>query len=1074
MRKFLLLTALVVGLFTAAIAQTRPIKGKVIDKDGKPIPGASINLKGHQGGTAAESDGSFNLSVKSGDVLIISALNFATTQVKVGNQTSISVILESTDAVMGEVVVTTGFGVQKQTKEIGYSTATVQAKDLIVAKPVSVANGLTGKVSGLQINTTNNGLFADTRITLRGNRSLTGNNQPLVVVDGAIFYNDISTLNPDDISQINVLKGASASAIYGSDASNGVLLITTKRGSKGTKSTISVSSTVQAEQLAYMPKFQNEFGSNGGEKFVNDFNDLSAYIPYENQSYGPRFNGKIVPVGRPVADGSVLMVPYSARPNERNNFFNTGITSQNNISFSSGDEASKFFLSFQDVYSKSIMPGDFGKRDIVRIGGAKKYGIFSADYSVSYTLKTKNTTNTGLVYQLVMNTPAHVPLTSLKDWRNNKFADVNGFYNDYFDNPYWVIDNQRNITTDNNLTANVKLDLKPTKWLNVSYRLALTNLNRKFEYKSAPKNYSNFALTNSDVIYANAGGTGYDTVSESAKYIAAQAGKAGIAASYAQSSKTNYLLTSDFLISADKNVGKDFNVKATIGTSYIENKINYASIAAPSLVLPVYNIKNVSGLTDISDANGYGGNGYYEANKFGVFAEGTGSYKNLVFLHGSYRGDIDSRLSEANRFIPYYDVDASFILSDIFPTISKNDVLNYAKIRAAHSVTGNASALSDGSEYIADGAYQTKTPYFVATGFPFGNVGGYAYGNVLLSDKIKPETITENEVGLELGLFKNKLNLTMAAYQSELTDGIVKANTSTSSGFYQSKVNAAHTKNTGIELELKAELVKTSTLTWNLNFNYTHNISKVVSINGGLKQITVGKDNVNAFAVVDNAYPIIQTRDWVRDAQGRVVVDAITGNPSRDPNLKIVGQASPKDIFGFTSNLTYKAFTFTITADYRSGHKIFNFIGNYMDFTGISQTSASTHRQRFVFPNSVTVDASGKSTPNTNIMVDDANFNFWPGLYRSVGTNYITSAEAFKLREIAIAYQLPQSLIKKTKVLQSATFTVSGRNLLMITPKSNIWTDPEFSEGTGNDIGRTSENQSPPSRIFSASLALTF
>ncbi len=1068
MRKFLLLTALVVGLFTAAIAQTRPIKGKVIDKDGKPIPGASINLKGHQGGTAAESDGSFNLSVKSGDVLIISALNFATTQVKVGNQTSISVILESTDAVMGEVVVTTGFGVQKQTKEIGYSTATVQAKDLIVAKPVSVANGLTGKVSGLQINTTNNGLFADTRITLRGNRSLTGNNQPLVVVDGAIFYNDISTLNPDDISQINVLKGASASAIYGSDASNGVLLITTKRGSKGTKSTISVSSTVQAEQLAYMPKFQNEFGSNGGEKFVDDFNDLSAYIPYENQSYGPRFNGKIVPVGRPVADGSVLMVPYSARPNERKDFFNTGITTQNNISFSSGDETSKFFMSFQDIYSKAILPGDFGKRDIVRIGGAKKYGIFSADYSVSYTLKTKNTTNTGLVYQLVMNTPAHVPLTSLKDWRNNKFADVNGFYNDYFDNPYWVIDNQRNITTDNNLTANIKLDLKPAKWLNVSYRLALTNLNRKYEYKSAPKNYSNFALTNTDVIYANAGGTGYDTVRESAKYIAAQAGPAGVAASYAQASKTNYLLTSDFLVSADKNVGKDFNVKATVGTSYIENKINGASIAATSLVVPVYNVTNVSGLPDIS------GNGYTEARKFGVFAEGTGSYKNLAFLHGSYRGDIDSRLSEANRFIPYYDVDASLILSDIFPSIAKNDVLNYAKIRAAHSVTGNASALSNGSEYIADGAYQTSPFYSVAPGFPFGNTGGYAYSSYLLTDKIKPETITENEVGLELGLIKNKLNLTMAAYQSELTDGIVLASTSSASGFYKSMVNAAHTKNTGFELELKAELIKSSNVSWNVNFNYTHNESKVVSINGGLQQITVGTDNPNAFAVVNNAYPVIETRDWVRDAQGRVVVDAITGNPSRDPNLKVVGQASPKDIFGFTSNLTYKAFTLTITADLRTGHKIFNSLGNYMDFTGISATSASTHRQRFVFPNSVTVDASGKSTPNTNIMVDDANFNFWPGLYRSVGTNYITSADAFKLREIAIAYQLPQSLIKKTKVLQSATFTVSGRNLLMITPKSNIWTDPEFSEGTGNDLGRTSENQSPPSRIFSASLALTF
>ena len=1067
MKKILLFMVMVVGLFAAAIAQTKPITGKVVDKEGKPIEGASVKVKGHEGGAAANSEGNFTISAKQGDVLIISAVNFGSKQIKVGSLSNYSISLENSDAQLGEVVVTTGFGVQKQNKEVGYSTATVQSKDLIVAKPVSVANGLTGKVSGLQINTTNNGLFADTRITLRGNRSLTGNNQPLVVVDGAIFYNDISTLNPDDISQVNVLKGASASAIYGSDASNGVLLITTKKGSKA-KSTISVSSTVQFEQLAYMPKLQNEFGSNGGEKFVNDFNDLSAYIPYENQSYGPRFNGKIVPVGRPVADGSVLMVPYSARPNEKRDFFNTGNTTQNNISYSSGDENSKFYLSFQDVNSKAILPGDFGRRDVFRVGGAKKYGKFNADYSVSYTLKTTNTTNTGLVYELVMNTPAHVPLTTLKDWQHNKFADINGFYNDYFDNPYWVIDNQRSVTTDNNLTANVKFDLKPAKWLDISYRVALTSLSRKYEYKSSPKNYSNFALTSKNVIYANSSGNGYDTVSESPKYIAAQAGTAGVSASYAQSGLSNFLLTSDFIISADKDISKDFNLKGTIGSSYIGNKINAISITAPSLVVPVYNVTNVSGLPNIN------GNGFAEARKFGVFAEGTAGYKNLAFLHGAYRGDIDSRLSKDNRFIPYYDVDASLILSDLIPVITNNDVVNFAKVRAAHSVTGNASALANGSEYIAYGAYATTPTYGVGDGFPYGSTGGYTYSSTLTTSSLKPEQITENEIGLELGLLKNRVNLTLAAYKSELTDGIVLASTSSASGFYKSLVNAAHTKNTGIELELKTEVIKTTSLSWNLNFNYTHNESNVLSINGGLKSITVGTDNPNAFAVVNNPYPVIETRDWVRDAAGHVIVDPITGNPSRDPNLKIVGQASPKDIFGLTSSLTYKAFTFTITADYRTGHKIFNSIGNYMDFTGISATSASTHRQRFVFPNSVTVDANGKSTPNTSLLVDDANFNFWPGLYRSVGNNYITSAAALKLREVAIAYQLPQSFVKKTKVLQSATFTVSGRNLLMIRPKSNLWTDPEFSEGTGNDFGRTSENQAPPSRFYSATLSITF
>src|SRR5258706_2831742 len=192
-----------------------------------------------------------------------------------------------------------------------------------------------------------------------------------------------------------------------------------------------------------MLKLQNRFGSNGGEAFVNDFNDLSTYIPYENQSYGPQYNGALVPLGRPVYDGSLLKVPYAGLKDEKKNFFNHGLTTQNNFSYSSGDDNGRFYLSLQDISSHATMPGDKGRRDVLRVGGSKTYGIFSANYSFSYTYKTTDYTNTGDVYQLVMNTPAHVPLTKLKDWRNDKFADVNGFYNDYFDNPYWDIDNIR-------------------------------------------------------------------------------------------------------------------------------------------------------------------------------------------------------------------------------------------------------------------------------------------------------------------------------------------------------------------------------------------------------------------------------------------------------------------------------------------------------------------------------------------------------------------------------------------------------------------------------------------------------
>ena len=1069
MRKILSLLTVLLLVIASAIAQVRSVTGKVTDASGNVVPYVTVTVKGTKNTVAANDQGIFTIKAKTGDVLAVSGIGLQNQEVKVTNEPMLSISAVRVVNNLSEVVVTTALGIQKQSKELGYSATTVQSKDLVVAKPVSVINGLTGKVAGLQVNTTNNGVFAPTRVTLRGNRSLTGNNQPLVVVDGAIFYNDISTLNPDDINDINVLKGASASAIYGSDASNGVLIITTKKGSRG-KANVTFSSTVQLETLSYQMALQNQFGSNGGEAFVNDFTDLSTYIPYENQSYGPRFNGKMVPLGRPVSDGSILMVPYSAQADEKKKFFNTGITTQNNLSYQGGDDNSRFFMSLQDIVTKAIMPGDQGRRDVFRVGGSKTYGIFSASYSAAYTYKHTDVTNTGTVYENVMNTPAQVPLTSLKDWRNNKFADLNGYYNDYFDNPYWDIDNMRNKTTDNTFTGNVQFNLKPVKWLNLSYRLSASNWTSKYEYTQNPKIYSAYARTNSTVLYSNPAGTAIDTVTESPKYVASSAGANGIAAAYTSSEYNNFLLSSDFVASFDKNLNNDFNLKASLGTSFLDNSISGIYVSAPALVVPVFNITNISGIPSVGST----GNNYSkEARKLGVFGEATVGYKNYAFLHGSYRGDIDSRLSKDNRFIPYWDIDASFVLSDMFPTIVNNKFLSFAKLRAAYSVTGNASPLGGGSQYIAGGAYGIYPTYNVASGFPYGSLGGYAINTTIANPNIKPEKVAENEVGVELGFLKNRFYFTGVYFQSELTDGIVTANTASSTGFYNALINAAHTKNTGLEFELKANVLRSKSVNWNITMNYTHIKSNVESINGGVKSLGLGGNNGNAFAVVGNPFPVIQTRDWVRDAAGSVIVDGVTGNPTRASALSVFGGATPTDIVGLTTSLTWKSFVFTVTGDYRGGYKIFNSIGQYSDFTGISQTSASQNRQRFVFPNSVTV-VGGKSVPNTTLTTDDGNFNFWPGLYRSVGGNYVTSASALKLREVAIGYEIPKSALSWAKVVQRATFTVSGRNLLMFRPKSNLWTDPEFSEDTGNGVGRTSENQAPPSRIFSATLSVTF
>src|SRR5450432_1519213 len=1059
MRKlFLLFSMFLISVFHS-YAQEHTVNGFVSGLDGNPIPSATITSSIGKTSTITDANGRFKIAVPPNAVLVISSVGYQSKEIQVKDQTTLYITLAPKAKWLNDVVVT-ALGIMRKEKDIGYSTTLVRSRDLVQARPISVANGLTGKVSGMQINTINNGVFAPTRIILRGNRSLTGNNQALIVVDGSIYYNDISNLNPDDIESINVLKGSSAAAIYGSDASNGVLIITTKKGTG--KAVINFFSTLQVESVSYMPSLQNQFGSNGGESFPQNYNDLSYYIPDENQQFGPMFNGKLVPLGRPIGDGSLLMVPYSAIPGEKRNFFQNAVTTQNNLSYSAGDEKSSFFLSGQYVYSKGVMPKDYGNRALIRAGGSRTFGVFSANYSVAYTYKFTNTTNTAAVYSDLLNTPQHVPLTSLSDWQHNKYADPSGYFNDWANNPYFTIDEQRNQTTLNNLSGNVQLILKPVSWLNLSYLASVNYSGSNYNYTGGIAHYNLHARTSDTVIYSNANGTGLDTAFD---YIKPQAtGPATTQAQYNTSTTSNFLFTSDFLSTFTKDLSKDFNLSVTLGISYINNRINYLAVDAGPLFFPVYNVNSLTGIPVLGQNNS-------QAKKLGYFGDATLGYKEYAFLHGNYRTDEDSRLSSANSYIPYYDIDAALVISEMLPSIKSETFLNFLKIRGAHSLTGNASALGKGSPYIADGAYTTDPTFVSAPGFPFNGLGGFLSNTNVANPNIKPERITENELGVEAVFYHNRFSLVAVVYQQKLNDGIVFTNTASSSGFTSSLINAANTENKGLELGLKAVIINSQSVTWNANINYTHMTSKVISINGDLTSLNVGG---NAYAVVGQPYPVIETGDWVRDPQGHVVVDPITGNPSIDPNLKIVGNAVPTDLVGITTSVSWNHFTLTATADYRGGYKVFNQAGENMTFTGISSITTATGRQRFVFPNSVIDQGGGKYVQNTNVTTDDAGYNFWGGTYLGVGSNYVTSGDVWKLREVAIRYDFPNKWYQNAKVFQDISLTLSGRNLLMLRPSTNSWTDPEFNDDTSNAVGRNTVAQTPPTRIFSATLSVRF
>src|SRR5580765_3800588 len=373
MRKFLSLFAVLVLCSVLAFAQTKVVKGKVTDAQGQPIPFSTIRVKDTKVGTAADADGNFSIKAKTGDVLTISGAGIASKEVTVTDAAEQDIQVVRGTAALTEVVVT-ALGVQRQAKELGYATTTINNKTLTQAKSVGVAQALNGKVSGLNISTVNSGVTEDAKITIRGIRSLTGNNQPMLVVDGAptpIGY--ISSIPPDDVQDLTVLKSAASAAIYGPDAVNGVIIVTTKKGGK--RPSVTVSSTVQATRVAFFPKFQKEFGQGAGE--TTDIYGNYDYVPYENQQFGPRFDGSVKPLGVPLEDGSIQMVPYSnGHYNDKVKFWNTGVTVQNSASIAGED----FYLSIQDARIKGLILDDINQRTSVRFNGGKKYGNFSVDY----------------------------------------------------------------------------------------------------------------------------------------------------------------------------------------------------------------------------------------------------------------------------------------------------------------------------------------------------------------------------------------------------------------------------------------------------------------------------------------------------------------------------------------------------------------------------------------------------------------------------------------------------------------------------------------------------------------------
>jgi TonB-linked SusC/RagA family outer membrane protein len=904
----------------------------------------------------------------------------------------------------------------------------------------------------VNITTVNSGVFEESRINLRGIRSLTGNNQPLLVVDNIPTpLTFMSTLNPTDVQEVTVLKGASAAAIYGPDGVNGVILVTTRRGASG-KPFVTIGHSIQVARVSFLPKLQTRFGGGTSEDALG----RALYDPIENQQFGPAYDGAMVPLGPELEGGDQQMVPYSAIKGEKERFWNdNGITQQTDVSFGGED----FYVSVQDANINGLMPKDKNRRTSFRINSAKQYGKLRASVNLNYIKTNSDVVNNaayaarfassynGSVYFTVLNTPNHVPLTSYKDPATNKYADYSNYYNEYFVNPYWVIDNHRTKARGDNFLASADVNYEFAPWLAATYRVGTSLGFNSFKNENSPIQTTQWAQDHR--------GQGFD----------AQPGSVG------DGSNFNSRITHELFLNGRREVS-DFRINYLLGGRYRENNNKFVNINGNNLVVPfLYNITNRTGEPTAFEGN-------IRSRLLSVFGQVGVSYKGWANLEFSAANDWDSRLNININSYFYPSVSASVVLTDAMPSL-KSNILSYAKLRGSISKSANVNL----------GPYQLEAIYNQTNGFPYGNLGGFSANNSVTNPLIEPEFVNSREVGFELGFLGNRVNLDATYFNQKNTNQILEVQQSAATGYPSYYTNAADFDNYGLEVDLNlTPLVRVGAGRINFGVNLTYNNNKIRSLFPGINELTIGgvddftqragsSPDVYNYAIVGQPAFTFKMSDYKRDPQGRVIVDRVTGDPSLEDSLVTRGRTLPTLILGLNPSFSWKGLNIAMTWDYRGGHNAYHGIGSDMDFTGISQRSAQFNRERFVFPNSVVDDGSGKYVPNENIQVSNGGRSFWAvgTTNSSVGTNYFSSAAFWKLRELAITYELPFKWIGESQVIKRFVVGAIGRNLFTFLPKSNQWTDPEFNyTSAGNTFGINDVFSTPPARFFGGSVTLTF
>lgn len=1057
MKKILVLCTALLFCGSMVFAQDRTITGTVNDETGSPISFATIAETGTKNATTANANGFYSIKMQGSGTLTVTAVGF--------NQAIFSVTGNTMDAVLTRsatelsTIVVTAAGIKREEKTIGYAVSQVSPDDLLQKSEPDLLKSLQGQVAGVDIRSGQGTPGAASRIQIRGNSSFFGDNQPLIIVDGVPYSNEsvrttssalrgggaygsgIANLDPNDIASMSILKGSSAGALYGSRASNGVIIITTKSGSvsrtkKGME--VNVRSSVSFENIANLPEYQNKFGT-GSSGIAGNANGSwgAEFKPGDSLDVWPSI-GKAYPDLYPTGK-----VPYQAYPNNVRDQFTTGVITENSVGFNTGDEKTSFSLTGSQLNHSGYVPNNKYERTNLSAGGGAKLSMgLNIRGNFSYTRAKQDG---GLFGEnQVGSTSSQFARTMFlgRSWDPNvPIEDKNGnsisWVGDQADNPKWAAKYNKQTSYDERIVAGVHADINITKWARLDYNIG-NNV---------------FYLDRTEI---------QEVSSRNTK------GRLG---------KDNYRrqeLESTLLLSLTPEIGEDFSVKATLGTNYNQRTVNrlrarggYRAANTGYIVRGLYTLDNfIDAERDIE-------NTYSRRRLFGVFGDLTFGFKNYAFVTVTGRNDISSTLPAANRSYFYPSVSGSFIFSDALQL--KGDILDYGKIRGGYAKVGR-----DADPYNEFNSFVLQNPFLNQ---PAGAVSVDSKGGA----NLQPEFTTELELGTHLSFFRRRFEFDFTYYEKESTNLLAGVTVPSTTGYQTLYTNFGAITNKGIEIEATVRPF-TGAFSWELKGVFTQNKNMVTALAEGMTHLELGGGTSDATTGFEVGKPwgfLYGTKSLRDSATGQLLIDPSAGSMIEDPASAMIGDPNPLYKMGITNTFRYKGFILTALFDMTQGGDLYSVTMSSELGRGVTRDTEDRGAGWIipgVYGDAVTEKAilsGGKTIPNqSRISTNDIYFSPSGGNTFAINTTSewnVYDATVYRLREVSIGYEIPKTALKGLKI-SSATFSITGRNLWFLAPGFPKYTnfDPESSSYGAASTQGLEFSAAPTTRRIGLNLNVTF